>query len=92
MGEAERSSRMAGLRRRERRDNIDAWTSSFISAASAARAAFAPLHDADFEGWLGDFLKESVFAPGKTTPWPAFVEAATGEPLAARHFAAELAE
>jgi trehalose 6-phosphate synthase/phosphatase len=56
MDEAERSSRMAALRRRERRDDLDAWTSSFIAAASRARAALVPMRDEDFEGWLGEFL------------------------------------
>lgn len=53
-----------------------------------------PAATLDFKGRkdLGVFLKEKVFAPGKTTPWPEFVETATGEPLTARYFAAELAE
>jgi len=39
---------------------------------------------------FGQFLREKVFKPGKRRPWPAFVEEATGEPLTAKYFAAEL--
>ena len=56
MGENERSSRVAALRRRERRDDLDAWTHSFIEAARGGRAAVQPMGDADFEAWLGGFL------------------------------------
>ncbi|HPR63456.1 MAG TPA: M2 family metallopeptidase [Thermoanaerobaculia bacterium] len=36
---------------------------------------------------LGAFLKEKVFAPGKTKRWDEFVVDATGEPLTAKYFA-----
>lgn len=39
---------------------------------------------------LGAFLREKVFAPGMTLPWPPFIEKATGEPLTAKYFAAEV--
>jgi peptidyl-dipeptidase A len=39
---------------------------------------------------FGEHLKETVFAPGRRQAWPEFVRQATGEPLTARHFAAEL--
>jgi len=39
---------------------------------------------------FGAFLRDHVFKPGKRQPWPAFVEAVTGEPLTAKYFAAEL--
>ncbi len=39
---------------------------------------------------FGKFLKEKVFAPGMTFPWPEFVKYATGEPLNATYFAEEL--
>ena len=42
------------------------------------------------EKLIGDFLKRSVFRPGASQPWPRFVESATGEPLTARYFAAEV--
>lgn len=39
---------------------------------------------------LGAWFKEKVFAPGMSQPWPKFVESATGSPLSAEYFAAEL--
>jgi peptidyl-dipeptidase A len=41
---------------------------------------------------FGVYLKKNVFLPGKRDPWPAFVEKATGEPLTAKYFAAELSD
>ena len=45
-----------------------------------------------FEGRrdFGDFLRTKVFQPGDSLPWPEFVAQATGEPLTARYFAAEV--
>jgi trehalose 6-phosphate synthase/phosphatase len=57
MDEDERRSRVAALRRRERHHDLDAWTSSFVAAAALARADVLPLADADFDAWLGDFLR-----------------------------------
>ncbi len=56
MGEVERRSRVAALRRRERRDDVHAWTQEFLEGASNARADVLPLLDADFDDWLGRFL------------------------------------
>ncbi len=39
---------------------------------------------------IGDFLREHVFQPGSTWPWPEFVRRATGEPLTAKYFAREV--
>lgn len=39
---------------------------------------------------LGDYMKEKVFAPGASLPWPEFVKQATGDPLSAKAFAEEL--
>jgi peptidyl-dipeptidase A len=39
---------------------------------------------------FGDFLRDKVFRPGSVMPWPRFVRRATGEPLTARYFAAEV--
>ena len=39
---------------------------------------------------FGDFLKRKVFLPGSRFPWPQFVQQATGEPLTAQYFAAEV--
>jgi trehalose 6-phosphate synthase/phosphatase len=57
MEEAERRSRVAALRRRERRDNVDAWVNSFLEAAGGARAALSPFTDEDFTAWLSGFLQ-----------------------------------
>ncbi len=39
---------------------------------------------------FGVFLQQKVFRPGSVLPWPRFVRRATGEPLTARYFAAEV--
>ncbi|MHB8899913.1 MAG: M2 family metallopeptidase [Thermoguttaceae bacterium] len=39
---------------------------------------------------FGEYLTRKVFRPGRTLPWPRFVEEATGEPLTARYFADEV--
>ncbi len=57
MDEAERASRVTALRRRERRDNLDEWVSSFVGAAGE-RASFQPISDEDFQRWLGPYLKQ----------------------------------
>ncbi len=56
MDEAERWSRLAALRRRERRDNVYAWVEKFLAAALHAPAELAPPTGGDFETWLGPFL------------------------------------
>lgn len=69
--------------------------------ASQLRATLArltghqgPVAELSFNGRkdFGKFFKEKIFAPGMRTPWPQYVQQATGEPLTARHFAAELAQ
>jgi trehalose-phosphatase len=57
MEEAERASRTAALRRREKRDDLSAWVHAFLDEAGVERAALAPLTDADFSRWLDEFLK-----------------------------------
>ena len=39
---------------------------------------------------FGTLLKQRVFKPGKSKPWPEFVRSVTGEPLSPKHFAAEV--
>jgi trehalose 6-phosphate synthase/phosphatase len=56
MSEIERGSRIAALRRRERRDDLDAWTLSFLESATTTQAHLVPLADDDFDRWLGHFL------------------------------------
>jgi trehalose 6-phosphate synthase/phosphatase len=62
MGETERRSRVAALRRRERRDTVDAWVTSFLGAASGARAAPTPVSAEEVESWLGPFLRQHRLA------------------------------
>jgi trehalose 6-phosphate synthase/phosphatase len=58
MEEPERRSRIASLRRRERRDNVEAWVGWFLDEATAGAAELTPLTDEEVESWLGPFLKE----------------------------------
>jgi trehalose 6-phosphate synthase/phosphatase len=58
MEEPERRSRIASLRRRERRDNVEAWVGLFLDEATAGAAELTPLTDEEVESWLGPFLKE----------------------------------
>ena len=67
--------------------------------ASQLRACLArisnhkgPASELSFNGRkdFGEYLRKNVFAPGKTLPWPEFVQQATGEPLTARYFAADV--
>jgi peptidyl-dipeptidase A len=39
---------------------------------------------------IGEFLKEKIFKPGMSEPWPEFVKNAFGEPLTAKYFTEEL--
>ena len=57
MEEDERASRIASLRRRERRDNVDAWVKTFLQAASGSHASIQPLSDEEIHGWLRGFIK-----------------------------------
>jgi len=41
---------------------------------------------------IGAFLREKVFAPGMREHWPDFVKNATGAPLSAEAFAAEVTQ
>jgi len=58
MEEPERRSRIASLRRRERRDNVEAWVGLFLDEATAGAAELTPLTDEEVESWLGPFLNE----------------------------------
>ena len=51
-----------------------------------------PAHTLKYTGNkdIGNFFKEKIFKPGMTLPWPEFVKKATGEPLTAKYFAAEV--
>ena len=56
MDEAERASRMASLRRRERRDNVDRWVQRVLEAGRSTTHPLAPLTDTDFAAWLDRYL------------------------------------
>ena len=58
----ERAARISALRARERENDLDTWTHSFIEAATIGPAAVQPLSDADFMGWLGHFLRHHRLA------------------------------
>jgi len=62
MEEGERRSRIVALRRREKRDDIEAWVASFLDASAGELAELHPLGNADFQAWLGDFLKGYALA------------------------------
>jgi trehalose 6-phosphate synthase/phosphatase len=62
MDEAERRSRIAALRRREKRENVHEWVHKLLDTADSSRAALAPLAGEDFEAWLGPFLNRPKLA------------------------------
>lgn len=57
MDETERRSRMAALRRRERRDNVHVWLEQFLSAATRTVAATQTPTASEIESWLSSFLR-----------------------------------
>jgi peptidyl-dipeptidase A len=57
-----------------------------LAGSEGAGAEVGFTADKDF----GRFLSEKVFRPGSRRPWPEFVRQATGEPLTAKYFAAEV--
>ena len=56
MEEDERASRMASLRRRERRYNVEHWVNGFLEAAHRESPGLALPLDRDFEAWLEPYL------------------------------------
>lgn len=59
MEEEERASRIAALRRRERRDDVEAWVTGFLEAAAATgETTLQPLTDSEIEAWITPFLKQ----------------------------------
>ncbi|NNL84839.1 MAG: trehalose-phosphatase, partial [Myxococcales bacterium] len=57
MDEGERASRMRGLRRRERRDDVEAWVTKFLAQAKIDTEQLQPVTDEEIEGWLADFIR-----------------------------------
>jgi trehalose 6-phosphate synthase/phosphatase len=62
MDEAERRSRMAALRRRERRYNVNNWVNRFLDAMPTQARGTQPPTNADFQDWLGAFLGDYQLA------------------------------
>ncbi len=62
MEENERGSRMAALRSRERRNNVERWVRRFLEASAIpASAPEVPSHH-EFQTWLGPFLHQHRLA------------------------------
>ena len=57
MDQAERASRITSLRRRERRDDVEAWVKSFLGAAAERFEGLEPLTDREIETWLARFIR-----------------------------------
>jgi trehalose 6-phosphate synthase/phosphatase len=57
MNEAERRSRLAALRQRERRDNVFVWGRCFLDAALGTHAGLQPPAERDFAAWLDPLLR-----------------------------------
>ena len=57
MEESEKHSRLAALRLRERKNNVFVWGKKFLEAAFSTQGDLSPPSRADFESWLGFFLK-----------------------------------
>ena len=62
MDEAERRSRMAALRRRERRYNVTNWVAHFLDAMPTQARGAKPPAASDFNDWLGAFLGDYQLA------------------------------
>ena len=54
----QREARMRALQQRERKYDLQTWLDSFLSQAATPRRRIAPVQRADFESWLGRFLKK----------------------------------
>jgi trehalose 6-phosphate synthase/phosphatase len=57
MEETDRASRMLALRRRERRDDVQAWVTRFLDAARSETAELRPISDDEVEEWLASYLR-----------------------------------
>ena len=58
MSGEERASRMASLRRRERRDDVESWVETFLAAATAERLELAQVTEMDFDRWLRGRIRD----------------------------------
>lgn len=57
MEETERASRIASLRRRERRDDVEAWVNQFLDVGAEEQAGLEPISEDEIQGWLRGYVK-----------------------------------
>ncbi len=57
MEEEERASRIASLRKRERRDDVEAWVRGFLEACAVDSVDIEPISDDEIQGWLRGYVK-----------------------------------
>jgi trehalose 6-phosphate synthase/phosphatase len=62
MEEPERRSRMAALRWRERRYDVDTWLAEFVASAAAPPSGIRPPTAVDFESWIAPRLADHAVA------------------------------
>ncbi len=62
MSEADRRDRISALQARERRRNVNQWLDGFLAAALEPRRRFRPTTEAEFDAWLGDYLRTRSLA------------------------------
>ncbi len=59
---ADRRDRIAALQARERRRDVNQWLDGFLAAAREPRLRFRPTTEAEFDAWLGDYLRAHPLA------------------------------
>ncbi|MBW2242603.1 MAG: bifunctional alpha,alpha-trehalose-phosphate synthase (UDP-forming)/trehalose-phosphatase [Deltaproteobacteria bacterium] len=57
MDEEERASRIAAMRRRERRDDVEAWVEHFLAAGNEEAAHLDPISERELQQWLRGYVK-----------------------------------
>ncbi len=57
MDEEVRATRIASLRKRERRDNVEAWVESFLDAAREEPEHLEPISEQEIQRWLRGYVK-----------------------------------
>jgi trehalose 6-phosphate synthase/phosphatase len=56
MSHDQRETRMRGLQRRERRDDLNEWLEDFLAEATRHHDQMAPVQANDIQGWIGRFV------------------------------------
>jgi trehalose 6-phosphate synthase/phosphatase len=54
---ADRMDRITALQARERRRDVNQWLDGFLASALEPRSRFRPTTEAEFDAWLGDYLR-----------------------------------